>query len=335
MFEKHHLIHYDLNRITCDNSKQILQPDLQDATALLPDYDFDTEQINRVFETADFDLSGFADVLPFYPQTKEEQKKYLYIQSFSYMESKKNYFTKRSDYHSFLLCYTHDGEGELVYQEQLYKLHEGDLFIIDCTKKHSYHTKGIHWAHSDLHISGDYLSVLYEEFLNENHGLCIKENIGQIYLSNLEELLEAARHQGKHRGLLISHQIEKLFISLITAEEIQNPPFAMEMEQIVSYLVQYIQHHYQENLTLDYLADFSGISKYHLSRLFHQYTGFSPNEYIIQTRLDHARFLLINTKLSIKQIGAMVGIENEAYFSRLFKKRHDITPGSYRKKNAK
>lgn len=84
------------------------------------------------------------------------------------------------------------------------------------------------------------------------------------------------------------------------------------------------------DLPLDFLSEFSCISKSHLARLFHTYLHCSPGEYIIQIRMENAKQLLINTALPANKIGAMVGIDNENYFRHLFKSRLGVTPKQYR-----
>lgn len=330
MFEHHHLIHYDFREHTPNNKKQIIEKYYD--PVLIQSYEANSQEVTEPMDNADFLISGSTDVLPFYPQTTEDLAKYMYVQSFSYMKSDRSYYTKRYDYNSFLLCFTHAGKGQLQYEGMEYTLSSGDLFIIDCKKKHFYKTIGPSWEHSDLHVSGKFLEILYEEYLSDNDGLCVKENVTNVYLEKLDHLLTAVQMPSKHRALAISNQIENLLVAIIQLNPEKSSFICDETEQRIIYLIQFLQHHYAEDLSLDFLADFSGISKYYLTRIFHEYTGFAPNEYIIQIRMQHASYLLTTTNLPIKSIGAIVGIENEAYFSRLFKKRYGEAPGVYRKK---
>ena len=60
--------------------------------------------------------------------------------------------------------------------------------------------------------------------------------------------------------------------------------------------------------------------------------GKSPNEYIIELRLQFAKSLLDNTNISIKQVSEHVGYNDQYFFSRLFKKHIGISPQEYRKR---
>jgi len=64
-------------------------------------------------------------------------------------------------------------------------------------------------------------------------------------------------------------------------------------------------------------------------KLFKKETGYTPNEYLIQKRVDHAKRLLIGaeeTDWRVKDIAAMCGFKGPYYFSRIFKKRTGSAP---------
>jgi AraC-like DNA-binding protein len=67
-------------------------------------------------------------------------------------------------------------------------------------------------------------------------------------------------------------------------------------------------------------------------RLFKQYTGLAPGQYLIQLRLEKAKELLCDPERPIKQIAVEVGFESVYYFSRLLKEKTGVSPGFYRKR---
>lgn len=64
--------------------------------------------------------------------------------------------------------------------------------------------------------------------------------------------------------------------------------------------------------------------------MYQSKTGISPSEKLMQIRMDKAEILLQNTKRSIGDIGNDVGIPNNSYFIKLFKKTYGVTPHQYR-----
>ena len=84
--------------------------------------------------------------------------------------------------------------------------------------------------------------------------------------------------------------------------------------------------------TLGSYADEAGISENYLSRLVKQSTGRSVGAWIDIVRIQRAKRLLAYTNHSIIDIAASVGVEDQSYFSRLFKKETGMTPSAFRKK---
>ena len=92
----------------------------------------------------------------------------------------------------------------------------------------------------------------------------------------------------------------------------------------------YIDFHYQENLTLSFFAEKYSISKNHLSSLFHKETDMTLTDYINSTRVRHSLLLLNTTTLSIQEIAERCGFSDANYFTRSFKKYQGTTPLKYR-----
>lgn len=86
------------------------------------------------------------------------------------------------------------------------------------------------------------------------------------------------------------------------------------------------------------LADYASetnVSEEHLRKVVKRCTGKSPLEWINEARIIEAKSLLFNTLLSVNEVSQRVGIEDPAYFSRLFKKNTGITPVQYREERKK
>ena len=104
--------------------------------------------------------------------------------------------------------------------------------------------------------------------------------------------------------------------------------------QAVSRAKDYIQQHYSDSaLSLQQIADSSGISSTYLSSLFTEYTGDTLVTYLNNYRVEAAKDLLTNTRIIIKEVGFRTGFNTVQNFNRVFKKATGITPGDYRKQN--
>ena len=96
-------------------------------------------------------------------------------------------------------------------------------------------------------------------------------------------------------------------------------------------LIEFIQLHYDEPLSMEQLAEKMGYSKTHFMTVFKQHTGTSCLEFIIQVRLRAATELLTNSLLPVVEIANHVGFNNQSNFNRQFKQYYHITPSQYRK----
>lgn len=92
----------------------------------------------------------------------------------------------------------------------------------------------------------------------------------------------------------------------------------------------YINEHFADNITVEELAERAMISPYYFIRIFKNETGFTPHEYIVSVRINTAKYLLKNTRLTIKNIGFQTGFSCENVFCSAFKKHVGITPAAFR-----
>lgn len=96
-------------------------------------------------------------------------------------------------------------------------------------------------------------------------------------------------------------------------------------------IIQYIQEHYCENLSISGLSEQFGFSANYISNLLKQELGISYNKYITQLRLNHAKELLLSTRQSVKEITSACGYYSQSHFTKLFMEYEGCTPAEYRK----
>lgn len=88
----------------------------------------------------------------------------------------------------------------------------------------------------------------------------------------------------------------------------------------------YVEHHYQEEITLQEAADELGLNKEYFCRFFKQNTGNSFIRYVNQVRINHIYQDLLHTDESVQDIMERHGFYNQKLFYRMFKERYDCTP---------
>lgn len=101
-------------------------------------------------------------------------------------------------------------------------------------------------------------------------------------------------------------------------------------DALIDKAIIYFDKNLKSKNSLSEISDELGISYVQFARRFRRYTGLSPNEYIIKSRMKLARELLGDEEVLIKEIAIACGYENEYYFSYAFKKYNGISPSEYR-----
>ena len=98
----------------------------------------------------------------------------------------------------------------------------------------------------------------------------------------------------------------------------------------VSQCIDYIYDNLHEKISLDDLADVSGVSTSYISKLFHSEVGITIAQYIQKKRVDAAKNLLLFTEYSISDISNYLQFSTESYFISVFRKYCGVTPKKFR-----
>lgn len=92
----------------------------------------------------------------------------------------------------------------------------------------------------------------------------------------------------------------------------------------------WLEHHYAENLNMEVAATAVGMTIPYFSKKVKAVTGVNFSEHLANRRMDRAKEYLRTTELPIAEISAKVGYVDSRHFTKVFKKRTGMTPGSYR-----
>lgn len=124
------------------------------------------------------------------------------------------------------------------------------------------------------------------------------------------------------------------WLSLITQAML---PFMATPNPIIDLRVNdictYIRRNYSQKLQSEDLAKQATLSVGHMRAVFRQVMRMSPHQYIIQTRIDKAKELLISSGLPTATIAELAGFDDFSHFVQIFRKREGVTPVAYRKRS--
>lgn len=110
-----------------------------------------------------------------------------------------------------------------------------------------------------------------------------------------------------------------------------NPNYTKNMI-VVRHIRFFISDNYAKPITSKNISATFHINYDYANRLFKAHVGHSIHDYLIITRIHHAK-QFITSGMSVSEAAALVGIDDAAYFSRLFKKITGISPSEYAKRN--
>jgi AraC family transcriptional regulator len=96
-------------------------------------------------------------------------------------------------------------------------------------------------------------------------------------------------------------------------------------------ITDWMADHLAEEFSLERLAAQAGLSKFHFQRLFKSATGISPSRYHINLRMEDARRLLRESRMSVVDVALEVGYTDPSHFARLFRRETGLSPSEYRR----
>jgi AraC family transcriptional regulator len=138
----------------------------------------------------------------------------------------------------------------------------------------------------------------------------------------------SSRGYAEALGLVLMHELIRLERTASTAAGSLRGGLPMWQQKRV---VEFIEAHLAEDVSLAALAELTDLSLYHFARAFRQSFGAPPHRYHMARRMDYARALLQKPALSVTEIGVEAGFRETSSFTRAFRKFTGLTPSEYRR----
>ncbi len=134
------------------------------------------------------------------------------------------------------------------------------------------------------------------------------------------------------RNLMIHNKFVEFLFTLYSLREKNHYAPSMEggMKEKIYSITSYIHQHYSEDISLTSLAEAFYISPYYLSHQFKEVTGYTVVQYIQQTRIKNAQYLLLNSNEKITRIAEATGFSSFSQFNRVFRKLCQASPSDYK-----
>lgn len=227
------------------------------------------------------------------------------------------------------LFYVQNGNGEFQVENDSFPIRKDDLIIINPNILHTeisfssppleYITLGVEGLGFSFDTNQEYLVLNCQK----------KKNDFLFYFSSMLTELENKREGYQE---ICKDMLDILIIHL---QRITNSALSITVSQRpnreCAKIKRYIDSNYQDNITLDALAQMAHLNKYYFVHTFTKCYGLSPITYLNERRIEVSKTLLSSTDHGIADIAQLSGFSSQSYFSQSFKKSCNMTPGAYRK----
>ena len=287
---------------------------------------------------------GFKKSLCYFLNPDKNKHAILYeVGMTGYEIANKDYHLVRQGYYTYLLSLTLSGKAKISYNKRTYNLEKGDLVFINCNEPHEFIQDGEDlWEFIYIHITGLGVSYLYDEFINKT-GNIFKSFPAKNFIKfvkRIHEKLDGLPHRKvdytlhvedwSTQAVEISENVYLLLCDII--KEIQK--IKVEVPSFLKPAIDFIKQNYNRKISLDQIAEYACLSKFHFEREFAKHMGVTVYKYINELRFERARWLLESTDKKILEIALEVGFSDIQGLNKLFKDNTGKSPGQYRKEKS-
>lgn len=262
-----------------------------------------------------------------YTPSLTAKKLYLYPLSIGHYLYDANYFLNRTQFNSFLLMYIKKGCCTISTNNSTITAKRGQFVLLNCYFPHSYGSPEP-WEVFWMHFDGQLAQNFFEEITSRNGFVFTPFDSLSAFLS-LEKI-----YTFFHSSLAISEPIISASITELLNYLLQTTQTQINLchSTSISNTIAYINQHFHKDLSIVQLAQKANLSPYHFIRVFTKETGVTPYQYLMDTRIAAAKFLLKTSDILVKDIAFRTGFQSESSFCTCFKKIEQLTPSEYRKR---
>lgn len=230
----------------------------------------------------------------------------------------------------YLIHYVLSGAGIYKARGKLFRLREGDAFLI-CPGELIYYEADMNtpWSYTWIGMQGIKVKG-YLERTSFPENLVLHYGQDEQMKRCHEKMAEADKFPLNRDLIMNSIMYEYLFL-LSSKFPNQQSPVNEKKSNHVEDALKYIEDHYCDPITIQDIADHLNINRSYLHRIFKSFTGASIQSYLLDYRIRQACILLRTTGLSVRVVAHSVSYIDPLYFSRIFHQKMGVSPSEYRK----
>ena len=239
-----------------------------------------------------------------------------------------------------------EGTLSYLYENEIVRLSAGDGFFMNTMTRHGIINRTKDYClvymikfHPRL-VGGSRDSIFWEKYLypiirnTAFKGLIIRRKDEPAVLRNILQACVAMRDRQIGYEFVVRNTLSNVIFSVYEKQNVVTSGLSRKdvlMEERIRTMLDYLEAHYMENVTLEEIADSAAISISECIRCFKAMVHVTPINYLRQYRLEKAADLLLHTDLSISETASYCGFEEMSYFTRCFRSQFGVTPTLYRR----
>ena len=168
---------------------------------------------------------------------------------------------------------------------------------------------------------------------NDIHSIILQSNPELEYLHNsIWKKIEKRNTANLQIDEMVIEFFERVMNVLTTSKKI--PPIADSLKRFhlgtVEKAKEYIFENFNQNISLQQLAQHCMVSPFHFSRIFKSIMNVAPHQFLCEVRLNHAKILLTTTGQSITDIAFACGFNSVEHFATSYRNKYRIAPSKFR-----
>lgn len=225
------------------------------------------------------------------------------------------------------LQYFTDGESVVQYDGERYPVHKGDIVVVN-----SY---AVHRVTSSQPLPLFCLII--------DRSFCLQNGFDPVQLlfrpvvhgdeqarALFQTVIDAYNQTpDPFYNLALRCAVQQLLLHLCRSHSQPRPedhPVNLPSMQHVQQAITYMKSNLHHRITVEDIADYAGLSKFHFLRQFKKITGYTPTHYLNAMRCEYARGLLESGEYSVKETALRCGFPDTSYFARVFRQYTGVLP---------
>ncbi|MHB1483528.1 MAG: AraC family transcriptional regulator [Saccharofermentanales bacterium] len=262
---------------------------------------------------------------------QNDNNRYMQINSVGYYEFDEIYgpthrINGRNDYY---LSYNHSGTMKILMQNKYHTIGPGKIFLYKPHEEQYYGQANKepisnYWIHFTGYGVFEPLLVL-DMSSSAIYDIGSSDEIVELFNKIIDEVAD----KKKGYEIFAASCLLQIFAIISRKMTILQENSPLDHVVMINTILRHIHENYSGGVSVEEMAKIACLSTSRFSCVFKQVTGKSPQQYLLDYRLDKAVELMQHTSLNIRQIAALTGYGDQLYFSRLFKKYRGVSPKNY------